>query len=168
MSNYTELIPISRRILSLVLLTQSRRDFLRDFQGDLSYLMIIHGLPTAGVLAIELLKQEQSRQYTPDILPRSETIQDLSVFISALSTVGPGEGNYPVCVQGRRALKRVLDQILSPHPPPLTTSQQQPVFDEMNLYFPTGNDADFLQWLDNVEWDNGLWLNPSMPQEGHS
>jgi len=126
--------------------------------------MVTHGLPTGGVLAIELLKQEQSRQYTPDLLPRSETIQDLSVFISALASVGPGEGNYSICNQGRRALKRVLDQILSPHIPPVTSSEQQPAFDEMSLYFPTGNDADFLQWLDTVEWDKG-WTNPAGPSQ---
>ena len=34
-----ELIPISRRMLGLVLLAQSKRDFLRDFQGDLVYLV---------------------------------------------------------------------------------------------------------------------------------
>ncbi|KAK4544723.1 hypothetical protein LTR36_003972 [Oleoguttula mirabilis] len=158
-ADYKELIPISRQILSHVLLAQSRRDFLRDFQGDLLYLLTTHGLPTAGVLAIELLKQEQSRQYTPDILPRSETIQDLSVFISALAAVGPGEGNFSICNQGRRALKRVLDQILSPHIPPVA-SNEQPAFDEMNLFFPTGNDADFLQWLENVEWDKGNYIHP--------
>ena len=111
------------------------------------------------MLAIELLKQEQSRQYTPDILPRSETIQDLSVFVSALGAVAPGEGNYHICNQGRRALKRVLDQILSPQPPP-NVANEQAGFDEMSLYFPTGNDADFLQWLENVEWDKGNWMNP--------
>ncbi|KAK4561393.1 hypothetical protein LTR86_004710 [Recurvomyces mirabilis] len=154
---YKELIPISRRILKLVLLAQSRRDFFRDFQGDLVYLCAFHGLPTAGVLAIELLKQEQSRQFTPDILPRSETIQDLSVFISALGAVSPGEGNYNICNQGRRSLRRVLDQILSPQlPPPIMPSGDQPAFDEMSLYFPTANDADFLSWLENVEWDKAL------------
>jgi hypothetical protein len=25
--------------------------------------------------------------------------------------------------------------------------------DDMSLYFPTGNDVDFLAWLENVEWD---------------
>ena len=34
-----ELIPISRRMLGLVLLAQSNRDFFRDFQGDLVYLV---------------------------------------------------------------------------------------------------------------------------------
>lgn len=118
------------------------------------------------MLAIELLKQQQSRQYTADILPRSETIQDLSVFISALASVGPGEGNFSVCNQGRKALKRVLDQILSPPLPPVASSEQPPPFDEMSLYFPTGNDADFLQWLENVEWDKGNFVNPPSQGEG--
>ena len=34
-----ELIPISRRMLELVLLAQNKRDYFRDFQGDLSYLV---------------------------------------------------------------------------------------------------------------------------------
>jgi hypothetical protein len=71
--------------------------------------------------------------------------------------VSPGEGNYHICNQGRRALKRVLDQILSPQPPPsVMPSGDQPAFDEMSLYFPTANDADFLQWLENVEWDKAI------------
>jgi hypothetical protein len=180
-----ELIPISRRMLGLVLLAQSKRDFFRDFQGDLAYLvsarsaewlvcyssltnilkLAVHGLPAAGVLAIELLKQEQSKLYMPDILPRSETIQDLSVFISSLAAVGPGEGNYFICNQGRRALKRVMDQILSPHAPLVPSSSEPPVFDDMSLYFPIGNDADFLQWLENVEWDKQSWMNPSASQD---
>ena len=128
--------------------------------------LAVHGLPAAGVLAIELLKQEQSRVYTPDILPRSETIQDLSVFISSLAAVGPGEGNFHICNQGRRALKRVLDQILSPNTAPIPSSSEQPsAFDEGPLYFPTGGDADFLQWLENVDWDKQNWMNPSASQE---
>ncbi|KAK3717656.1 hypothetical protein LTR37_005723 [Vermiconidia calcicola] len=187
-----ELIPTSRRMLGLVLLAQSKRDFFRDFQGDLVYLLTVEGLPAAGVLAIELLKQEQSRIYTPDILPRSETIQDLSVFISSLATVGPGEGNFFICNQGRRALKRVLDQILSPNhhlqnaSGPMFAGSLDPAVmggaggfggeQDMGaaiggagsggLYFPTGNDADFLSWLENVEWDKpGAWSVPGGSQE---
>lgn len=177
-----ELIPISKRMLGLVLLAQSNRDFFRDFQGELVYMvsnnlypalnilltesaqLANQGLPAAGVLAIELLKQEQSRLYTPDILPRSETIQDLSVFISSLAAVGPGEGNFNICNQGRRALKKVLDQILSPQVQPQPGAQgmaDHQVFDDVSLYFPTGNDAEFLQWLENVEWDKGGMFQPS-------
>lgn len=37
--------------------------------------------------------------------------------------------------------------------------------DDMSLYFPTGNDVDFLSWLENVEWDKpGNWM-PVASQE---
>lgn len=180
-----ELIPISRRMLRLVLLAQSRRDFFRDFVGDLVFLvssvalhllpaslslttlikMAAHGLVAAAVLSIELLKQEQTRMYTPDILPRSETIQDLSVFVSSLAAVGPGEANFAICNQGCRALRKVLDQILSPSQPPLQGSSDPTSFDDMSLYFATGNDADFLQWLENVEWDKTNFMTPSASHE---
>lgn len=192
-----ELIPPARKLIRLILQTLAKKDFFRDFQIDLVCLLAFHGLPSAGVLAIELLKQEQSRVYTPEILPRSETIQDLSVFISALAAVGPGEGNHAICNQGRRALKRLLDKILSPGPIVREAArpqgnnvgvgaiqgsgqqQQQEQHQEQQmqadfnghagpgmaadlsgLYFPTGNDAEFLQWLEDVEWDRGSWLNP--------
>ncbi|KAI5357037.1 hypothetical protein Slin14017_G123580 [Septoria linicola] len=162
-----QLIPISRRMLKLVLLAQSKKDFFRDFQGDLIYLLALHGLPAAGVLAVELLTQERTRQFTPDTLPRSETIQDLSVFISALAAVGPGEGNFSICNQGRRALTRVLDQILSPNPPlpAMSASGEPSVYDDSALYFPIGNDAEFLQWLEHVEWDKNAWIEPLPPAQ---
>lgn len=125
----------------------------------------MHGLPAAGVLAIELLKQEQTRIYTQDLLPRSETIQEISVLISALGSIEPGEGNFAICNQGRKALKRIIDQILSPTPLPVLGSADPPALDDMDLFFPTGNDADFLQWLENVEWDKGNYMIPSASQE---
>lgn len=39
-----ELIPISRRLLQIVLLGQSKRDYFRDWQGDLTYLVSPHSL----------------------------------------------------------------------------------------------------------------------------
>ncbi|KJX93304.1 transcription factor C6 like protein [Zymoseptoria brevis] len=160
-----QLIPVSRRMLQLTLLAHSKRELFRDFQADLIYLLALHGLPAAGVLAVELLKQEQTKQYTPALLPRSETVQDLSVFISALAAVGPGEGNFSICDQGRRALKKVLDQILSPTmtapPMPMPDGLAASV-DEGGWGFPIGNDADFLSWLDNVEWDKRDWGEPAL------
>jgi hypothetical protein len=160
------LIPISRRLLKLVLLAYSKKDFFRDFQGDLIWLLASNGMPAAGVLAVELLRQEQTRQFTPD-LPRSETIQDISVFVSALAAVGPDEGIHGICNQGRRALRRVLDQILSPSiPPPAANPGAENLagggkaFDEMSFFMPTGNDVDFLQWLESVEWE-GI-MNPAL------
>lgn len=160
-ANPNELIPPARRLFSLVVQIVSKRDFFRDWQIEVVFIMALYGLPSAAVLAIDLLKQEQSRQYTPDLLPRSETIQNLSVFISALAAVGPGEGNHAICNQGGRALKRLLDKVLSPEPVP-SRQANAGNFDQIDfgtdmtgLSFPTGNDAEFLQWLDDVEWDKG-------------
>ncbi|EME44985.1 hypothetical protein DOTSEDRAFT_70886 [Dothistroma septosporum NZE10] len=161
-----QLIPVSVRMLKLVLFAQLKRDYFRDFQGDLIYLLALHGLPAAGVLAVEMLKQEQTKQYTPDILNRSETVQDLSIFISALAAVGPGEGNFTIADQGRRALKKVLDQILSPNPPPaVSASGEAPMYDNSSLCFPIANDAEFLQWLDTVEWDTNSWIDSAVSND---
>lgn len=161
-----QLIPIARQSLKIVLFAQSRRDLFRDFQGDLVYLLLTNGLPAAGILAVELLRQEQTRQYAPDILPRSEIIQDLSVFVSALAAVEPGDGNFSICDQGRRALKRVLDQILSPSPlAPSLGSGEAHFYEDSSMYLPIGNDAEFLQWLDHAEWDKGIWIDPLVSAE---
>jgi len=156
------LIPISRRMLKVVLMAQTRRDFFRDFQMDVACLMAEVGVSSAGVLAVELLKQEQSRQITQDILPRSDTIQDISVFIRHLADVKTGEANHHICKQGRRALKGALDKILSPSvPAPLQadgTVDADGAFEDMSFLMPTANDAEFLQWLDKVEWDKGFFM----------
>lgn len=157
------LIPISRRMLKVVLMAQSRRDYFRDFQVDVACLMAEVGVSSAGVLAVELLKQEQSRHITQDVLPRSDTIQDISVFIAHLADVRTGDANSHICKQGRRALKGAMDKLLSPSAPPLLngngTTEADRAFEDTSFFMPTANDAEFLQWLDKVEWDKGFF-NP--------
>ena len=59
---------------------------------------------------------QQPQSYKPGI-PRSETIQNLSVFTSSLQwAVRPGDGNYELCTRARDHLARILDGILSPEP----------------------------------------------------
>lgn len=157
-------------MLKVVLMAQTRRDFFRDFQVDVACLMAEVGVSSAGVLAVELLKQEQSRQITQDILPRSDTIQDISVFIRHLADVRTGDANHHICKQGQRALKGALDKILSPSvPPPFNangTIEADGTFEDMSYLMPTANDAEFLQWLDKVEWDKGFFMPPSDNVEG--
>ncbi|KAK7963667.1 hypothetical protein PG988_010641 [Apiospora saccharicola] len=83
-----------------------------------NYMVAIHGLRCAAVLAVELLRQEQLPVYPKEpLLPRSQTIQDLSVFVSRLDLILKVEllqGTFPLCEQGRKVLTRILDKILSP------------------------------------------------------
>lgn len=62
-------------------------------------------------------------------------------------------------------MKKVLDQILSPTmtapPMPMPDGLAASV-DEGGWGFPIGNDADFLSWLDNVEWDKRDWGEPAL------
>lgn len=154
------LLPKARSLLGLVLAVVSKRDQLRDFSIEIIGLLTMFGLPAAGVIGVEMLRQEQSGDFTPTFLPRSKVIQDLSVFVSALATVSPGEGNYAICHHGRRVLETVLDRILSQPPRPAAGAAQTPeINNDTSLYFPTGNDAEFMQWLDNLEWERGSLFN---------
>jgi hypothetical protein len=79
------------------------------------YFLAVHGLRSAVILAIELLKQEQLPVYPNEpLLPRSKTIQDLCVFTNRLSDLNSIFGDRELCEKGRKLISRVLDTILSP------------------------------------------------------
>lgn len=79
------------------------------------YFLAVHGLRSAVILAIELLKQEQLPAYPNEpLLPRSRTIQDLCIFTARLSDLDPIFGDKDLCEKGQKVISRVLDKILSP------------------------------------------------------
>jgi len=118
--------------------------------------LAFYAIPSAGVLSLELLKQEQWPGADLNAVPRSETIQQLSILVSALAAVGPAEGNHAICAQGRVVLQRVLDRILEP-----ASQQLAPVLgdEELDLawlhamppYVAAQNDAEFMEWLSS-DW----------------
>lgn len=65
--------------------------------ADLAVQIVYHGIPAAAILSVELLKQSKFPQDWRLSLPRSEIIQNLSIFIGALEWVRPSEGNYTLC-----------------------------------------------------------------------
>ncbi|KAI2607917.1 hypothetical protein GGR54DRAFT_633195 [Hypoxylon sp. NC1633] len=110
-----KLIDIARSILKDVLLMSQRHDLGIRFQADIAALLAVQGLRSAAVIAVELLKQEQLPVYPKNpLLPRSQTIQDLSVFASRLGAISPTDGSYGICEQGRKLITHILDRILSP------------------------------------------------------
>ena len=116
--------------------------------------VILYGLPAAGVLALELLQQNQLRAQTDEDFPRSEVIQSLSVFVATLGWIhSPGEGNYEIGRQARTMLQHILDKVLSPDPPP----------GQVQLPAPSPNDLSHdalydLSWMDNAEFDANFWM----------
>ncbi|KAL4968441.1 fungal specific transcription factor domain-containing protein [Aspergillus stella-maris] len=93
------------------------------------YFLAVHGLRSAVILVIELLKQEQvpaSTYPVESLLPRSRTIQDICIFVSKLSDLDsdPMFGDRELCEKGRKFLSRVLDKLLDR---PSTTITERPL-----------------------------------------
>lgn len=109
------LIGIARAVFADVLQVALRHDVASVMQASYNFLLGSHGLRSAAILAIELLKQELMPAYPEDpLLPRSRTVQDLAVFAARLGAVDPSDGCYSVCEQGKRVITKILDRILSP------------------------------------------------------
>ena len=68
------------------------------------------------MLANELLKQAQYPRRYGLSLPRSQVIQDLSVFNHYLEAVTPCNGNYVICSRFCKVIGRVLDRVLGLEP----------------------------------------------------
>ena len=153
----TKLLAVAREMFGFVMLLTNNRDILGDFQMDFVELLCMHGIPAAAVIAVELLHQEQDPVSTSALtnpLPRSDTIQDLSVFVACLASIRLDNGG-PSCARGRKFLRKILDTILSPRPVaemPRDTTEGV-VLDFDTGLFQTGNDGDFMRWLETMEWE---------------
>jgi hypothetical protein len=172
-----KLIETARQIYRDIISITARHDIAKDFQLDMTYLLAAHGLRSAAIIAVELLKQEQLPIY-PAIarLPRSETIQELSVFAARLGSVHPSDGSFAICDQGRKVITRILDKILAPPQNCLTELDENiPSGQILGLHQTraymgdTGpgleaplnleSDNEFMQWLENMDCESGAWTN---------
>lgn len=114
-----------------------------------------YGVPASGVLCFELLKQAKNPHAPRLILPRSETIQNLSLFISFLSWVLPTAANQQVCLRMKDIVSRVLDQVLEA---PSRTEPQPPAgFDlQVDLFdFDAFGEFDM---LGETDWTMAPWV----------
>ncbi|KAI1350200.1 hypothetical protein F5Y01DRAFT_286632 [Xylaria sp. FL0043] len=128
-ASWDRLVEAASSIFQDILQITKRHDLASILQSNISSLLAVSGLRSASVIAVELLKQEQLPNYPKNpLLPRSRTIQDLSVFAARLGDVDPSDGSFTVCDQGRKVITRILDKILSPPNPserPLVSHIQQ-------------------------------------------
>ena len=150
------LIRISRLLLTTVLAVVNNRNQCGTAGCDAAWIVVLYGLPASGVLALELLQQTQNRAQMTKDFPRSEVIQNLSVFISCLGWIHvDGDGNYHLCLQARNMIQRILDRVLSPES---TYSSQQTLSTPSNSDFVDESMYDF-SWMDNAQFDADFWSN---------
>ncbi|OKL59376.1 hypothetical protein UA08_05248 [Talaromyces atroroseus] len=117
-------IKAAQEMLSkLILLVSTRRSPSWQISCSSSVLCYV-GLPCAGVLAQELFRRSQTRHHTTTTsssstnsktpFPRSEIIQNLSVFASQLETsLDSRDGNFAIAQRGLDAIRNILDRVLS-------------------------------------------------------
>ncbi|RYC54912.1 hypothetical protein CHU98_g11295 [Xylaria longipes] len=114
-AGWDKLVEVASAIFQDILQISKRHDLASILQSNIAALLAVQGLRGASVIAVELLKQEQLPNYPKNpLLPRSRTIQDLSVFAARLGDVDPSDGSFTVCDQGRKVITRILDKVLSP------------------------------------------------------
>ena len=162
------LITSARKMLDGVLVVCANRDRIRDNMYVFVWAITYSGIPSAAFLSIELLRQSK---YPADLrldLPRSEIIQNLSIFIACLEWVRPSEGNYTLCMRMRKVIRRILDQVLELPPPQsapcvkaaesFTTAatDQAPPELPVSSIFEAGDEPDFLEWLNSVDWTRDM------------
>ncbi|KUJ10214.1 uncharacterized protein LY89DRAFT_656902 [Mollisia scopiformis] len=140
------------KLLSRILIFSKHRDRISGPANDAAWEFVFYGLPSAALLAIELLRQQQQNLSPSADIPRSETIRNISVFISSLEWVAkPGDGNYDICRGAKLMLEKILDAILDPQPVASTVESQQAPLDP-------------LSWMDDVF--SGGWITSWPPTYG--
>jgi hypothetical protein len=118
-----ELLRLSTDVLTNVMQNVNDTQAAGRYDADLPWILAKFALPTAGVLGLELLRQQQNLDRIqippPSCFRRSTVIQNLSTLVSTLGLVMPLDGNYRICNQARLALQHILDRVLNTQ---LTTS----------------------------------------------
>ncbi|OQD97268.1 hypothetical protein PENVUL_c084G01138 [Penicillium vulpinum] len=160
------IIGIAREILKALVTMISEKIRSRQPIKDIAFNVCLPGLPSAGLLCAELLRQSRSTVISSfPGFPRSEIIQNLTLFAAYLDTIiKPHDGNYRVAQQGQRAIRHVLDQVLSVEGLSSivedTRTSEKLISDASLLDGVNFDDHDlFLGWLDgNMQHMSDSWL----------
>lgn len=121
-----------------------------------------HAVPASGILCVELLKQQRDAT-CPLTLPRSDSIQDLIMFVSFLHWVKPGAPNYDLCQKIGEIVGRVLNRVLETPTAtnvnfPTTTMTPTPPLDlSFNADLREFDDYAMFDLLDTYDWCNTSW-----------
>ncbi|KAI3234256.1 hypothetical protein CBS147310_4733 [Penicillium roqueforti] len=163
-----EVLGIAREILKTLVIMISQKTRSRQPIKDIGLNVCLPGLPSAGVLCAELLRRSRSpvTSSSPEF-PRSEVIQNLTLFAAYLDTIiQPNDSNYMyrVAQQGQKAIRHVLDQVLSVEGLSSAvedTETSDKLIDDASLLDSVDiDDPDlFLGWLDgNMQHMSDSWL----------
>ncbi|KAI9930419.1 hypothetical protein ASPWEDRAFT_39302 [Aspergillus wentii DTO 134E9] len=150
------LVTISQDILNTVLELICREIGSGTGSSNVGWNASTFGIPAAGVLAIELLRQSEfGTQLQSSAFRRSQIIQNLSVFASHLQyVVRPHERHYDSCQHARKVICNILNRVLSVSGSALPFSLPAGVIaaDWLNGESILLDDGtDFIDWVDSLD-----------------
>jgi hypothetical protein len=115
--NGQSMIDCALEMLKLTNLIWVQRERFAGHHHDYDWMLMCWGVPSSGVLCVEVLKQMKSPSAFEGLkIPKSEIVQNLSLLIGFLEWIRPGAGNYALCKRMSQLVKKILDQILNHTP----------------------------------------------------
>jgi hypothetical protein len=160
-ANQQQLLDIAREMLELTVYMWVERDRFIERQYDYDWMIMCYGIPSSGVICVELLRQMKQPRSTHLRLPRSEVIQNLSLLVGFLEWIRPTAANSGLCGRMSVIIKRILDQVLDPTPMSHGEAASSVPFPAPQ--FELGQlDSEEFNWLGTVDWTQGPFLDLSM------
>ncbi|PQE15132.1 fungal specific transcription factor protein [Rutstroemia sp. NJR-2017a BVV2] len=163
--DHQRLLDVARQLLAMTVSIWTAKDHFLSYFSDNDWVIMCYGIPSAGVICVELLNQMEAPHLPHSYLPRSEVIQNLSLLVGFLDWVRPNAPNAGLCGRMLQIVRRTLDKILDgPAPssaPPrannaVSTSTTDTEYGSMQL--------DDLDWLNTIDWTTGPFVDFSMDQ----
>ncbi|KAL2061598.1 hypothetical protein VTL71DRAFT_6975 [Oculimacula yallundae] len=132
LSNGQDLFDVAQEKIAVVLSIWSDPE-LRAYSFAFDFIILAYGIPSAGILCLELLRasnlappmpaSEALPHPTPVQLSRSEVIQTLTLFIAFLDYIRPTDNNFQLCGKFKKVVKRIIDTAIDAPRPCLTGPQ---------------------------------------------
>ncbi|KAL4782547.1 hypothetical protein BJX76DRAFT_369104 [Aspergillus varians] len=165
------LIDVSQEMLVLTLTFWKKKDRFVGLYSDFEWLVMSYGVPSSGILCLELLRQATHPESHVLTIPRSEVIQNLSLLVAYLEWIQPSASCRETVSFIRKVLAQSLDRVLNmPFLPQDIEStrvfglgaliedsgfEQQPGFTAAHTHTELLNTFDWVDWSGGVEEQPG-------------
>jgi chromatin structure-remodeling complex subunit RSC3/30 len=148
------LVQTAHDMLSTVILARNIRS-INQADAGVPWIVVLYGLPAAGVLAVELLHLNKK------LVSHPRMKQNLCIFLSQLKGVHiPGEGNYALAYRCLDILQQVMDKVLAAEQaepsaqPNMGAIGSSTDIETMGMGDPSIFD---FSWFDQSHFDQTLW-----------
>ncbi|RDW82214.1 hypothetical protein BP6252_03326 [Coleophoma cylindrospora] len=172
LTNAQALLNTAIEMLDTTIMFWTKRDQLMMFSSNFDWFITCFGIPAAGVICIELLKQTKVGDTGTSSgvqFSRSGSIQKLTMFLGFLEWIRHTDGNYKLAGRLRTVVRRILDYVLDPPSPSVMEvgassgkvngiARMDDAMDVNLGLLLSMDEVDCFDWLNTVDWTQGPWM----------